>query len=162
MANKTVVTKHPESKKILVTREFDASLEKTWKAWTDASVLDKWWAPKPWKAETKVMDFREGGKWVYCMAGPGGEKHWSGADFVTINHLQNYTTNTYFCDENGSVLPGVPLSQWIVGFQENGTSTMVNIELTFETSEGMEMLVNMGFEGGFTMAHGNLDELLSA
>lgn len=34
-------------------REFEANLSLVWKAWTEAEMLDQWWAPKPWKCETK-------------------------------------------------------------------------------------------------------------
>ncbi len=65
MSNKqTTISKDAANKKLIVVREFDAPLEEVWKAWTDSNILDKWWAPKPWKAKTKTMDFREGGLWL--------------------------------------------------------------------------------------------------
>ncbi len=70
MSNKqTTISKDAANKKLIVVREFDAPLEQVWKAWTDKDILDKWWAPKPWKAKTKSMDFREGGAWLYSMGG---------------------------------------------------------------------------------------------
>ena len=49
------------NKKIKVTREFDAPLDKVWKAWTEQELLDQWWAPLPWTSKTIKMDFRNGG-----------------------------------------------------------------------------------------------------
>lgn len=73
MSNKqTTIAKDAANKKLIVVREFDAPLAEVWKAWTDSSILDQWWAPKPWKAKTKTMDFREGGTWLYSMVGPDG------------------------------------------------------------------------------------------
>ncbi len=63
---KTTFTKDVANNKMFITREFAGTVEDVWKAWTDPKLLDQWWAPKPWKAETKSMDFREGGRWVYC------------------------------------------------------------------------------------------------
>ncbi len=60
--NKTAITKDMANKKIKVTRSFDATPEQVWSAWTDEEILDQWWAPKPWKAKTKSMDFHEGCK----------------------------------------------------------------------------------------------------
>jgi hypothetical protein len=37
----------------------------------------------------------------------------------------------------------------------------VNVEITFATEADMEKIIEMGFEEGFTAAHGNLDELLA-
>ena len=70
MSNKqTTISKDAANKKLIVVREFDAPLEEVWKAWTEKDLLDQWWAPKPWKAKTKTMDFREGGIWLYSMVG---------------------------------------------------------------------------------------------
>src|SRR5918998_1542357 len=80
----TAISKDLQNKKLQVIREFDAPLELVWKAWTDSSMLDLWWAPKPWKARTKTMDFREGGSWLYCMVGPDGEQNWARVDFLTV------------------------------------------------------------------------------
>ena len=62
------------NKKINVERAFAAPLKKAWAAWTQAELLDQWWAPKPWKAQTKSMDFKVGGRWIYSMTGPDGTK----------------------------------------------------------------------------------------
>jgi uncharacterized protein YndB with AHSA1/START domain len=59
---------------LIVTREFDANSDLVWKAWTTAELLDQWWAPKPYRAETKSLDFREGGVWLYAMVSPENEK----------------------------------------------------------------------------------------
>jgi uncharacterized protein YndB with AHSA1/START domain len=41
-------------------REFAADLSLVRDAYTKSEILDHWWAPKPWKARTKTMNFREG------------------------------------------------------------------------------------------------------
>jgi uncharacterized protein YndB with AHSA1/START domain len=48
---------------IHITREFAADLDLVWDAFTKAEILDLWFAPQPWRAKTKEMDFREGGRW---------------------------------------------------------------------------------------------------
>ena len=73
--SKTIYAKDLPNKKMFVTREFAGTLEDVWEAWTDSNILDQWWAPKPWKAKTKTMDFREGGFWLYSMIGPDGSEH---------------------------------------------------------------------------------------
>ena len=73
-----------ENKTIHIRREFNVSLELVWQAWTTAGLLDQWWGPQPWRAETKTMDFREGGQWLYAMVSPEGEKHCAKTDFVSV------------------------------------------------------------------------------
>ncbi len=60
-------TVNKESKTIHITREFAANLELVWQAWTTAELLDQWWGPQPWRAETKTIDFREGVFFHYSM-----------------------------------------------------------------------------------------------
>lgn len=43
MSNKqTTMTKDAANKKIIVVREFEASPDEVWKAWTDSNMLDQW------------------------------------------------------------------------------------------------------------------------
>ncbi len=74
MGNETKIITGESGKELIVTRIFDAPVNKVWHAWTDSAELDKWWAPKPWKAVTKQFNFSEGGHWLYAMQGPDGEK----------------------------------------------------------------------------------------
>ena len=90
-----------KNRKITITRNFDATPEQVWRAWTESELLDQWWAPKPWKANTKLMEFTEGGMWLYCMAGPNGEKHYSLVSYKTIDPEKAFTAKDNFCNEDG-------------------------------------------------------------
>jgi len=157
----TIYSKDSANKKLMVVREFDAPVAKVWKAWTDSRILDTWWAPKPWKANTKSMDFREGGVWLYWMQGPGGEKNYCRADFIKIVPNKSYEGDDAFCDENGKVNNDFPVMHWKVDFMEAGKGTKVKIEITFKSEADMEKIMEMGFKEGFSAAHRNLDEVLA-
>ncbi|WP_214072888.1 SRPBCC domain-containing protein [Mucilaginibacter sp. dw_454] len=161
MTNKTEILKDLAAKKLTVTRAFNAPVEKVWRAWTEAEQLDKWWAPKPWKAITKTMDFTPGGMWLYCMAGPNGEKAWCRVDFHTIEAGKSFTATASFCDENGNVDSSFPAMHWDDRFRSTGDTAVVDITISFDKDEDLEKIVQMGFEQGFTMGLGNLDELLA-
>ena len=158
----TVYTKDVANNKMSVVREFDAPLEKVWKAWTESKFLDQWWAPKPWKAVTQSMDFREGGTWLYYMQGPEGERHYCRNDYNTIVPNKVFTGIDAFCDENGNINKDFPVMDWKTQFTAVGDRTRVEIELTFASEEDMKKIIEMGFREGFTAAHGNLDELLAS
>jgi len=162
MKNNTVITRDTANRKVNVTRDFEAPIEKVWKAWTDPVLLDKWWAPKPWKAVTKTMDFRAGGLWLYYMAGPEGEKMYNRADFITVEPGVGFTSDCRFCDEDGNADPNFPVMHWNVIFKGTPTGTHVDVTLSFDDDAGFEKILKMGFEGGFTMGLNNLDELLEA
>jgi uncharacterized protein YndB with AHSA1/START domain len=148
------------NKKINVEREFAAPVEKVWAAWTQSEILDQWWAPKPWKARTKKMDFKVGGRWMYAMVGPDGSEHWAVADYKAITPLKNFSGLDAFTDKEGNINTGMPRTKWDVRFSEKNGSTFVNIELTYEDLADLENIIKMGFKEGFISAMGNLDELL--
>lgn len=157
----TRIDKDPTGKKLIVTRYFAAPLAKVWRAWTESRYLDEWWAPRPWRAETKSMDFSEGGRWLYSMVGPNNERHWCRVDYQKIQPQKSFTVLNGFSDENGNPAAAFPDMHWNTQFAITGAGTTVTVEITFDNEADLQKIVEMGFKEGFTMAHGNLDELLA-
>lgn len=149
-----------ENRTIHVKREFSAALRLVWQAWTTAELLDLWWGPKPWRAETKSMDFSEGGHWLYAMVGPAGERHWSRVNYLAIHKEESFTAIDGFCDEQGKMNPQFPQNRWENNFAAKGDHVQVDIQLSFDTLEDLEKIIEMGFQEGFTMGLQQLDELL--
>jgi uncharacterized protein YndB with AHSA1/START domain len=150
-----------ENLKIKVERSFDAPLTLVWAAWTTAEILDQWWAPRPWKAVTKEMDFTEGGRWLYAMTSPEGQRHWDLKSFLKINPLNSFTYRSTFCDENGNVSPTTTGSIWTNSFTETNGVTLVTNDIEVPSLEHLEAHIKMGFKEGYTMGLSNLDELLT-
>lgn len=159
--SKARFVKNTEAKKIIVTKEIDAPVEKVWEAFTTASQLDKWWGPKPWNAVTKKMDFKEGGSWLYHMAGPQGEKQWAKVNYKKINAPKEFTASDEFTDEKGNANPGMPGMQWRNSFTNQGDGTKLEIEISFDKKEDMDKILKMGFEDGFNIGLNQLDELVA-
>lgn len=151
-----------ENNTIHIKREFNANLELVWQAWTTAELLDQWWGPKPWRAETKTMDFREDGFWHYAMVSPEGEKHWAKANYISIVKEKSFTAKDGFCDENGTMNTAFPQNLWENSFNEKENKVQVDMLLTFDTLADLEKTIEMGFKEGMTMGLQQLDELLIA
>lgn len=149
-----------ESRKVTVNREFAAGLDLVWKAWTKSEILDQWWAPKPWKAQTQKMEFKPGGFWHYAMVGPEGEKHYGRNDYKSVTEKKSFTAIDAFCDEKGVVNDELPHTNWEVRFSEEEGNTHVNITLTYNSPEDLDKMIEMGFKEGFAMTMEGLDELL--
>lgn len=149
-----------ENKTIRVKREFAAEVSLVWDAYTNKDILDRWWAPRPWKAKTKRMDFREGGHWLYAMVGPEGEEHWARADYTKIRHGKGITGLDAFADADGNVNQDMPKSKWDVTFKEKGKNTLVESTITYDDLAQLEATIQMGFREGLSMAMEGLDELL--
>ena len=147
---------------IHITREFAADVDLVWDAFTKADILDQWVAPAPWRAKTKEMDFREGGRWLYAMISPEDAKHWSLVDFVTIEPLSSYTSINSFSDENGDAgNPAFTSSLTETTFQPGEGKTTVHIIKKMADLAQLELFVTMGFKEGMAAALNTLDCLLA-
>lgn len=161
MNNTTSVTKDLQKKTILVSREFKAPIEIVWNAYTDSTILDKWWGPSPWRAETKSMDFRVGGFWLYAMVGPEGEKHWGRMNYIAIEKYNFIDFEDLFCDENGNVNSELPNSKGRNSFTKKNSGTLVEFKLQLTSEEQLKQLVEMGFEEGIKICFEQLSELIN-
>lgn len=148
-----------DTKTISVKREFAATKDLVWDAWTKPELLDQWWAPRPYRTVTKSMNFKEGGSWFYSMVGPEGDTHWCKANYKKISSGKSFTYQDAFCDDKGVENTQLPSTQWATQFTAYGDSTVVDVKLVYETVEDLERIIQMGFKEGFTMALGNLDEI---
>src|ERR1700712_1278667 len=151
------------TKTVFVNREFAASLSLVWDAFTKQEILDQWWAPKPWASKTKFMNFEVGGRRFYAMVGPEGQEHWSIQKFTSISPKTNFKMLNAFSDKDEN--PDLPGSDWDFNFSEqNGPDsnpvTKVSITIKNESLARLEKMIEMGFQGGFTMGLQQLDELL--
>lgn len=149
-----------ENSKITINREFVAPVARVWAAWTQSDLLEKWWAPRPWRAKTKTMKFEEGGFWLYAMVGPEGEEHWGKAQYHTIIPLETFSAKDAFCDSDGVINTEFPQSRWNVAFHNQTDSTAVRMEISFDTFADLEKTLEMGAKEGLISALENLDELL--
>ena len=150
-----------EHNTIHVTRGFAADLPLVWQAWTTATILDQWWAPKPFRNHTKSMDFREGGRWHYAMVSPDNETHWCRFDYEKIDPQQRFTGLDAFCDEAGNINTTFSRMHWENVFSQSDEHTLVSITITVDTWETLEKIIAMGFKEGFSMGMDQLDQLLA-
>ena len=102
------IVKDLNEKSILVSREFEAPLADVWRAYTEAALLDQWWGPSPWRAETRQMNFKPGGYWLYAMVGPEGEKHWARMDYLAIDHHRSFEYKTASAMKTALLIPTCP------------------------------------------------------
>jgi uncharacterized protein YndB with AHSA1/START domain len=91
-----------ETERMVVTRVFDAPRELVWKAWTDPKYVMQWWGPKGFTAPVCKMDFRVGGKFLYCMRAPDGQEFWNGGEYHEIVAHEKIVSSMYFSDPAGN------------------------------------------------------------
>ena len=147
------------AKTVSINREFAAPLSLVWDAFTNQEILDQWWAPKPWASKTKFMNFEVGGRRFYAMVGPEGQEHWSIQKYTSISPKTNFKLLNAFADKDEN--PELPGSDWDLNFSEQAGTTKVSITIYNESLTRMEKMIEMGFEGGFTMTLNYLENLLT-
>ncbi len=147
------------TKTVFVNREFDASLSLVWDAFTKQEILDQWWAPKPWASKTKNMNFKVGGRRFYAMVSPEGQEHWSIQKYTSITPKTNFKYLNAFADKDEN--PDLPGSDWDLNFSEQNGTTKVSISIYNDSLDRLEKMIEMGFQGGFTMTLNYLEDLLT-
>jgi uncharacterized protein YndB with AHSA1/START domain len=95
------------------------------------------------------------------MVGPNAEQHWCRVDFHAIKPQVSVASTSVFCDEEGHPNTEMPTMNWLQQFSQTAQGTTVTVVLTFNDETSMEKIILMGFQQGFTMGLGNLDEYLS-
>ncbi len=159
--NKTKVVKDFKEKSILISREFNTPLKNVWRAYTESELLDQWWAPNPWRAETKSMNFSVGGFWLYAMVGPENEKHLGRMNYLAIDLHKSFTIEDVFCDADGNVNKELPASKGSIHFTETSNGTLVEFKMNYPTEADLQTIIEMGFEQGITMCMDQLDNLFN-
>lgn len=147
---------------IHITREFAADLDLVWDAFTKAEILDQWVGPKPYRVQTKEMDFREGGRWLYTMITPDNTPldKCSLAQFLEIRPKTHFTTKNFFADHDGNPInPGITFSITKNSFKAGDEKTTVKIEKKMSSLAELEKFIEGGYyQKGTEMGMQNLDE----
>ncbi|MGI0141681.1 MAG: SRPBCC family protein [Candidatus Micrarchaeales archaeon] len=99
-------------KELVIERVFDAPVERVWKAWTEPEQVMKWWGPKGFSAPVIEIDFRIGGKYLYCMRASdemakmlGRKDFWNTGTYKEIVPHKKLVATDSFADEKGNVVP---------------------------------------------------------
>ena len=133
-----------ETERMVITRVFDAPRELVWKAWTEPEYVMQWWGPKGFTTPFCEMDFRVGGKFLYCMRTPDGQECWNGGEYHEIVLHEKIVSSMYFSDSKGNRVEPAQLgieheaindAHDVVIFEDFGNG---QTKLTFIGNETME------------------------
>jgi len=101
-----------EKQDIVMTRVYDAPVERVWKAWSVGRHVMEWWGPDCFTSPSAVMDFREGGSSVVCMRAPkefGGMDIYSVWTYTKIEPMRTIDFVQNLSDKDGEVMEPVKL-----------------------------------------------------
>ena len=109
----------PVKRDLVVTRIFDAPVERVWRVWSDPDLVMRWWGPAGFTCPVARIDFREGATSLVCMRAPqefGGRDMYNTWTYETIVPMKRFTYILRFADKDGNIVgpaghglpPGMP------------------------------------------------------
>lgn len=151
--------------KLYLERTFAAPRDRVWAAFTECQHLKHWWGPNGWDLTHCEMDFREGGRWHYCMTGAGEDGQpmdsWGLQTFGEISAPQMFVGTDVFSDKDGNAAPGMPVAKLTTEFVEVDGGTKVVSRTVYSTAEELQAIMEMGVEQGITETWDRLKEYLA-
>ena len=94
------------------------------------------------------------------MVGPNGDRHYCRVEFKSVDPQRSFNADSMFCDESGTPNTAMPLMHWQTIFSATATGTKIDVTIGFDKEADLKTILDMGFEAGFSMGLGNLDEVL--
>lgn len=145
-----------------VVSEFDASVERVWSVWEEPRKLERWWGPPGWPATFEKHEFQPGGQASYYMTGPEGQKARGWWRFTAIEAPHRLEFDDGFADDDGAPVTEMGTTHAVVTIEEVGDRrSRMTITSTFESSEQLQKMLDMGMEEGLREALGQIDALLA-
>jgi len=146
MATKSSSEKETADRTLVITRIFDAPRALVWKAWTDPKQVMRWWGPKIFTSPSCTIDFRVGGKYLFCMQSDSGEEAWKQGIWSTgvykeIMPMEKIVCTDCFADAQGNVVPAAHY-----GMTEDFPLEML-VTVTFEDAPGGKTKMTLRHSG---------------
>lgn len=91
-------------KPIVTSRLYQAPVAAVWKAWTEPTLIKKWWGPDKFHCSSAQINFREGGVSRVSMKAPkefGGQEWFNTWEYRTIIPFERIEFEQRFSDKTG-------------------------------------------------------------
>ena len=156
-ANKhSAVVTLPSDTQVLITREFAASADLVYRAWTTPELIERWWAGDQGEIVSVEVDLRVGGTWRYVMTAHGGfEVAFHGEYREIVPNLRLVHTDVF------EPMPDHP-ALTTVTFTEADGRTTVTLLVEHLSKEDRDAHVNSEMETGMQSSMDHLEEIVLA
>ena len=154
--HETEIIVDPNVPLVRITREFDASPEKVFRAHTDPELIAQWLGPRRHETRIDHFDCRTGGSYRYVMVSDGNEFGFYGA-FHEVRPAELIVQTFTF----EGMPDGVALERLVFEDLGHGRTRLTGTSLV-DSFEGRDAFVASGMEEGVREGYERLDELLDA
>jgi uncharacterized protein YndB with AHSA1/START domain len=151
----TEIMAEPGVPQIVITREFDATRELLFRAYTDPELLVQWLGPRRLTMTVDRQEVRDGGTWRFIHRDADGNEF----GFHGVFHGTPSPGGVVRTFE----FEGVPghVSLETLTFEERGSSTLVRTNAVFQSVEDRDGALQSGMEEGVNESMERLDELVA-
>lgn len=147
----------------VLAREFQASRDRLWQAWTQRDQFMHWWGPQGFTTTKCTFDLRPGGFCHYKLDDGQGNSLWGKATYTTIDEPQRLEFIVTFSNEDGEMTDHPWEPNWprqmmsTVTFDEHNGKTRVTVtwlpmsptDAELETFNDSHDKMEMGWSGTF-------------
>ncbi|WP_445488106.1 SRPBCC family protein [Niallia sp. 03133] len=158
-----------EGQDLVMERVFHAPKEALFQAFSESDRLASWWGPKGWQTKNLKFEFEPNGIWHYCMVCTDknqgdffGYESWGKAVYKEIDPPNKIVYIDSFSDANENTNAEMPSIQVTLSFNEQKESTLLTIRSSFDSSEQLQQVMQMGIVEGMSSQFDCLDEFLTA
>ena len=157
----TDVIRDPENLTLTAIGEYPVPVERLWKAYADPRQVERFWGPPEYPATFLRHDVRPGGRSLYEMTGPNGEKSRGWWEFDRVEAPRVMELRDGFANEDGTPNDEMPSMSMRFTFEPTDNGSRFVAVTTFPSVEAMERLVAMGMIEGMTSAMAQIDDVLA-
>jgi uncharacterized protein YndB with AHSA1/START domain len=155
--NQTKIKAEPGKQEIFISREFEAPRELVFKAFTDPKLIVRWLGPRELKIKLEKFEPRSGGSYRYIHT----DQHENEFGFHGVCHEHTSPERIIQTFE----FEGLPEKGHVVlettKFEALPAGrTRLTIQSVFQSIADRDGMLQAGMEGGVTVSHERLDELL--
>jgi uncharacterized protein YndB with AHSA1/START domain len=155
--NKTIITAEPGKQELFITREFEATRELVFKAYTDEKIYAQWLGPRGLETWFEVFEPVSGGKYRFTQKDKDGNQY----SFHGVTHevlLNERIIGTFEFD-------GLPEAGHVVlettRFEAlPGNRTRITSQSVYQSVSDRDGMVESGMEQGVVEGYERLDEIL--
>jgi uncharacterized protein YndB with AHSA1/START domain len=151
-----VVTAEPNTPFITMTREFNAPVDKVFKAYTDADIIKKWFGGRKYKTEIDKFEPHWGGAWRLVQKSDDGEEYAFRGVFHTVKENEFVTWTFEF-----EGVPDHPCLETVYFIEKDGKTQMKSLSV-FQSVEDRDGMVQSGMEEGASEGLDILAELVES
>jgi uncharacterized protein YndB with AHSA1/START domain len=154
--NETTIAADPSLPTIVVTREFEAQLDRVFRAYTDPELVVQWLGPRRLTMRIEEYDARTHGSYRFLHIDADGTEYGFHGAFHEVRQDERIV-QTFTWDGEPD---GVSLDTAV--FEDLGGRTRVTTTSVVDSMEARDGILASGMEGGLTEGYERLDELLAA